>query len=138
MKLVIVNRWNGNVMIEGEFDDIKSLINAFPDANLSGANLSYVDLSGANLRRANLSGADLSGADLSGANLSGANLSGADLDYSAIPLRCSSTTMILCNKLKAQMLYHSLCLVGDSVVIPQEMKDFVNANFHRVGELPKL
>jgi len=118
MKLVIVNRWNGNVMIEGEFDDIKSLINAFPDANLSGANLSYVDLSGANLRRA--------------------NLSGADLDYSAIPLRCSSTTMILCNKLKAQMLYHSLCLVGDSVVIPQEMKDFVNANFHRVGELPKL
>ena len=108
MKLTIVNRWNGSVILEGDFDSIKELISAFPDANLSGA------------------------------NLSGANLSGANLDYSTWPLRCSSTKAIVDDRLKAQLMYHALCLVGNSVTIPQEMKDFVNNNFHRIGELPKL
>ena len=187
-KLVIVNRWNGNVICEGEFADIKSLLIAFPDADLSGAdlndanlsganlrranlnyaNLSGANLSGANLRRANLSAADLndadlsgadlndadlsganlndanlnyanlSGANLSGANLSGANLRRANLDYSAWPLQCTSTKAIVDDRIKAQLLYHSLCLVGDSFTIPEEIKDFVNKNFHRIGELPKL
>ena len=137
-KLVIVNRWNGNVICEGEFADIKSLLIAFPDADLSGADLNDANLSGANLRRANLNYANLSGANLSGANLSGANLRRANLDYSAWPLQCTSTKAIVDDRIKAQLLYHSLCLVGDSFTIPEEIKDFVNKNFHRIGELPKL
>ena len=73
-----------------------------------------------------------------GGSLRNADMRNADIDYSAWPLRCSSTKAILCDKLKAQLMYHALCLVGDSVAIPQEMKDFVNNNFHRIGELPKL
>ena len=137
-KLVIVNRWNGNVICEGEFADIKSLLIAFPDADLSGADLNDANLSGANLNDANLNYANLSGANLSGANLSGANLRRANLDYSAWPLQCTSTKAIVDDRIKAQLLYHSLCLVGDSFTIPEEIKDFVNKNFHRIGELPKL
>jgi hypothetical protein len=55
-------------------------------------------------------------------------------------LWCYSTGAILDDRLKAQLLYHALCLVGDSVTISEELKTFVNSNFHRVlsNELPKL
>ena len=89
MKIEIKNRFNGNIIIVGEYANIKDAIVKNPGADLSRADLSRADLSranlsgadlyGANLSRANLSGADLFGANLSGADLSGANLSRADL-----------------------------------------------------------
>jgi len=188
-EIVIVNRWNGAVIVKGEAESIKALLTTlWRDANLQDANLQDANLQDANLRDANLQGAHLQGANLQGANLQdanlqgahlqganlrdanlqdanlqgahlqdanlrdanlrdanlqgahlqGANLQGANLDYSAWPLQCSSTKAILDDRLKAQLLYHALCLVGDSVVIPEEMKTFVNSNFHRIGECPKL
>jgi hypothetical protein len=89
MLLTIVNRWNDNVIVSGEFDDIKSLLNAFPEADLRYANLqnadlreadlTYADLNGADLTDTNLTYADLNGADLTGVKLTRANLNGADL-----------------------------------------------------------
>jgi hypothetical protein len=86
MKIEIKNRWNGAIIIAGEYENVReSVLKAkkngadLRSANLSGADLSGADLSGANLRSADLSGANLYGADLSGANLYGADLSGADL-----------------------------------------------------------
>ena len=123
-EIVIVNRWNGAVIVKGEAESIKALLTTlWRDANLQDANLQDANLQDANLK---------------GAHLQGANLQGANLDYSAWPLQCSSTKAILDDRLKAQLLYHALCLVGDSVVIPEEMKTFVNSNFHRIGECPKL
>jgi len=78
-KLSIVNRWSGEVIIEGEHDDIKSLLEDNCGANLYGADLSGADLSGANLCRADLREANLCRADLREANLCRANLSGANL-----------------------------------------------------------
>ena len=83
-KLSIVNRWSGKVIIEGKYDDLKSLLKAnhgadLCGADLRGANLRGADLYGADLRGANLRGADLRGANLCGANLRGANLCGANL-----------------------------------------------------------
>ena len=91
----IINRWNGNVIVEGEMNLRELVLHTVQreadlsganlyganlrGANLSGANLREADLRGANLRGANLSGANLREADLSGANLYGANLRGADL-----------------------------------------------------------
>ena len=75
MKIQIKNRFTGNIIIEGEEENLKVFIAKNSGANLSGANLYRAYLSGANLSGANLSRANLSGADLSGANLSGANLS---------------------------------------------------------------
>ena len=78
----IKNRWDGNVICEGE-ESIKKLAEKnkanLSGADLSGADLSWADLSRANLSRANLSRANLSRADLSRAYLSGANLSRANL-----------------------------------------------------------
>ena len=84
MKLSIVNRWTGQVIVEGEYDDIKSLLEAHRGSNLRGANLCGANLCGANLCEADLCGADLRGAnlceaDLCGADLRGANLCGANL-----------------------------------------------------------
>jgi hypothetical protein len=76
MHVEIKNRWNGNIIIAGEYTDIRA---AVLKAKANGANLSGANLSGANLYGANLSGANLSGANLSDANLSGANLYGANL-----------------------------------------------------------
>ena len=100
---------------------------------MRGANMRNADMRNADMRGANMRNADMQDADMRNADMRN-----ADIDYSAWPLRCSSTKAILCDKLKAQLMYHALCLVGDSVAIPQEMKDFVNNNFHRIGELPKL
>ena len=143
-EIVIVNRWNGAVIVKGEAESIKALLTTLwrdanlQDANLQDANLQDANLRDANLQDANLQDANLQDANLKGAHLQGANLQGANLDYSAWPLQCSSTKAILDDRLKAQLLYHALCLVGDSVVIPEEMKTFVNSNFHRIGECPKL
>jgi uncharacterized protein YjbI with pentapeptide repeats len=79
VKIEIKSRFDGHVILSGEYESVKDCLRKNSGANLSGANLSGANLWGANLWGANLSGANLSGADLSGANLSGANLSGADL-----------------------------------------------------------
>jgi hypothetical protein len=89
MLIEIKNRFNGKVILSGEYESLKDCLVKNSGAYLSGADLSGADLSranlsganlyGADLSRANLSGANLYGADLSGANLSGANLYGADL-----------------------------------------------------------
>ena len=52
----IKNRFNGNMIIKGDYDSIKDALQQNSVADLSGA-----DLSGADLRGADLSGADLSG-----------------------------------------------------------------------------
>jgi hypothetical protein len=120
------------------------------NAELNGAKLNYAELNGAKLNNAELNNAKLNGAKLNYAKLNGAKLNyaklnnaklnGADIDCSAWPLWCGSTQAIVDDRIKAQLLYHALCLVGDSVAIPQEIKGFVNSNFHRVksGELEKL
>ena len=79
MKLAIINRWTGKAIVEGEFDDIKSLLVANSGADLRGADLCDADLRGADLCGANLRDADLCDANLRGADLRGADLRGADL-----------------------------------------------------------
>jgi hypothetical protein len=79
VKIVIVNRWTGKVIVEGEYDDIKSLLRANNDANLCNADLRNADLCGADLRNANLCNADLCGADLRNADLCNADLCNANL-----------------------------------------------------------
>jgi hypothetical protein len=74
MNVEIKNRFTGEIIIVGEYENVCDAVLKNKDKNLYGANLSGADLS-----RADLSGADLSRADLSGANLSGANLPRADL-----------------------------------------------------------
>ena len=73
----ILNRFNDNVIHEGEFETMKELL---LDAISQGANLRDANLWGANLDGANLDGANLWGANLRDANLWGANLDGANLD----------------------------------------------------------
>ena len=75
----IRNRFNGNVIIEGDYKSTKDALEKNTGADLSEANLSGANLSGANLSEADLYGANLYRADLSRANLSGANLYRADL-----------------------------------------------------------
>jgi len=79
MLIEIKNRFNGKVILSGEYESLKDCLVKNSGAYLSGANLSRADLFGADLSRADLFGADLSGSDLSGSDLSGANLSGAYL-----------------------------------------------------------
>src|SRR3990167_7630276 len=73
-KIVVKNRFDQKVLIEGEYENLRDALQRNQEANLRGANLW-----GANLRGANLQGADLREADLWEANLWGANLQGADL-----------------------------------------------------------
>jgi len=79
----IKNRWNGNVILEGE-EPLKSLVEKnkkdLRDADLRGADLRGADLRGADLRGADLEGAYLRGAYLEGADLRGAELRGAYLE----------------------------------------------------------
>ena len=102
MLIEIKNRINGNIIISGEYDNIKDALEknrgvnlSYADlrgANLSGVDLSGVNLSGADLIYANLSGADLRGADFSGAGSSHANLRYADLrgaNLSGVNLSCA-------------------------------------------------
>jgi hypothetical protein len=83
-KIEIKNRFNGEVLLCGEYESIKDCLEKntgtnLSGANLAGANLAWTNLSGANLSWTNLSGANLSWANLSWTNLSGANLCGEKL-----------------------------------------------------------
>jgi len=79
MKIEIKNRWNGNIIIAGEYESIKDALQKNRKANLCGANLSGANLSEANFCDADLSDADLSGADFYGADFYGADFCGANL-----------------------------------------------------------
>jgi hypothetical protein len=74
MKVEIKNRYNGSVIICGEYSSVKDALEKNRGAYLGGA-----DLGGAYLGGADLGGAYLRGADLRGAYLRGADLRGADL-----------------------------------------------------------
>jgi len=95
VKVEIKNRFDGSVILCGEYESVKDCLEKnrganLWGANLEGANLRVANLEGANLRvanlwvanleGANLRGANLEGADLEGANLRGADLEGADLE----------------------------------------------------------
>ena len=62
MKIEIKNRWNGNIIIAGEYESVKDALQKNRGANLRGANLRGADLIGADLIGADLRGADLRGA----------------------------------------------------------------------------
>ena len=84
MKVEIKNRWNGEIILSGEYENIKECLERNRAAYLGDADLEGADLEGANLRGADLRGAYLGdaylrGADLRGADLEGANLRGAYL-----------------------------------------------------------
>jgi len=79
MLIEIKNRFNGKVILSGEYESLKDCLVKNSGADLSGADLSGADLFGADLFGADLSGADLSRADLSRADLSRADLSRANL-----------------------------------------------------------
>jgi len=106
------------------------------EADLQGANLRWADLQGADLQGANLQGADLRWANLQGANLQGANLQGADLDFSCLPLWCGGLNFKVDNKLKKQILYHTINLIGKEKFTKKQI-EFAN-KFHRIPEVPKL
>jgi hypothetical protein len=100
------------------------------DANLTDANLTRADLTDANLTDANLTRADLTDANLTCADLTDADLTCADLDYCAWPLRCSSLNVKVCNKIAAQLLFHSFAV---SALIPTaEQVEFMRRSFHRL------
>jgi hypothetical protein len=79
MNIEIKNRFNGNIILAGEYMSIQDCLQKNRGADLSGADLSSANLSSANLSSANLYEADLHVADLTGANLYEADLYGADL-----------------------------------------------------------
>jgi hypothetical protein len=94
-------------------------------ANLYKANLQEADLQGANLQEADLREANLQGADLRGADLRRANL-----DFSCWPLWCGSLDVKLDERIKAQLLYHTISVVG---VDGFNDKQIARANmFHQV------
>jgi hypothetical protein len=144
----ILNRWNGNVIAEGDMSlrelvlhIVKLASNGgmranLTRANLAGANLTRADLTGANLTRADLTGANLAGAnltraDLAGADLAGADLAGANLDYCCWPLRCSSLRVKTCDRLSAQLLFHAFAVARINPT--NEQINFIR-NFHRFDE----
>ena len=69
MNIEIKNRFNGNIIIVGEYDNIKDALLKNKGADLRGADLRGADLYGANLRSADLRSADLRGANLRGVDL---------------------------------------------------------------------
>lgn len=98
------------------------------------AHLSCNDLRGADLRNADLRCADLSGADLRGANI----------DYSCLPLQCSSLSVHFDDRQLKQIAYHLVKAGLRSKNASKETKaelakliDFANG-FHRVEECGKI
>jgi hypothetical protein len=90
MRVVIKNRFTGNILVDGEYESLRHACEAnkanLVDANLYGANLQGANLQGANLQGANLYCANLVDANLQGANLQGANLRGEILNDTPIML----------------------------------------------------
>ena len=86
---------------------------------------------------ADLRGANLSGSDLAGADLSGANLRGANLDFSAWSLKCGSLNVKTDERLRVQLMFHTLSLIkhadnatDEERAIFESIKGYAN-KFHR-------
>ena len=73
-KIVVKNRFDQKVLIEGEYENLRDALQRNQEANLREANLWGANLRGADLQGANLQGADLRGADLWEADLRGAKI----------------------------------------------------------------
>ena len=138
----ILNRWNGNVIIEGEMNLTELVIHAvktgasLDDASLNRASLNGASLDGASLNDASLDGASLNraslnDASLNGASLDGAFLDGANIDYTGWPLRCSSLTTNVCDKIAAQLLFHAFAVAR---INPTDEQITFIRNFHRFDE----
>ena len=82
-----IKRWDNNeIIVCGEYENIRDCLEknknkSFYRADLSFANLRSADLNSANLRSADLNSADLNSADLNSADLRFANLNSADLRF---------------------------------------------------------
>ena len=113
----ILNRWNGNVIIEGEMNLTELVIHAVK--------------TGASLDDASLNRASLNGASLDGTSLDGAFLDGANIDYTGWPLRCSSLTTNVCDKIAAQLLFHAFAVAR---INPTDEQITFIRNFHRFDE----
>ena len=145
MLIEIKNRINGNIIISGEYDNIKDALEKNRGVNLSYADLSGANLHDANLRYANLRYANLSYANLSDANLRYADLSYANLDMSCLPLQCGSLTIKTEEKQRIQIAFHLLSLIKHGDPTDEEktfynsMLEYVN-RFHRtdVKKLKKI
>ena len=114
-KLSIVNRWSGKVIIEGKYDDLKSLLKANHGA----------DLCGANLRGANLRGADLYGANLRGADLYGAIIKeGITLKRNPLtvgPVGSRSDTLFMFSTNEDGTYYKTGCFLGSEAEFIAEL-----------------
>jgi len=96
MKVTILNRWTGKVILECEAGSLKLAIEAaassgasldgasLRNASLDGASLDGASLRNASLRNASLDGASLRNASLDGASLDGASLRNASLDGASL------------------------------------------------------
>ena len=85
MRIEIKNRFNGKIIIRGEYKSIKHCLEEnraayFEDADLRDADLGVAYLGGAYFRGADLVGTDLRGADLRDADLRDTDLKGADFE----------------------------------------------------------
>ena len=69
MKITLRHKTTNNVILEGDADSIKELLEKNRGANLEDANLEDANLGGANLVGANLVGASLEDANLVGAKI---------------------------------------------------------------------
>ena len=109
----ILNRWNGNVIAEGEMNLRELVLHVIETARNEG-------------RRA-----DLAHANLAHADLTRSDLTDADLDYCCWPLRCSSLRVKTCDRLSAQLLFHAFAVAR---INPNpEQIEFIR-NFHRFDE----
>ena len=79
MKIEIRNRYDNEIILCGEYKNIKDCLEKNRGAYLGGADLGGADLRGAYLGGADLRGAYLGGTDLRGANLGVTDLGSADL-----------------------------------------------------------
>lgn len=109
---------------------------SFCGACLRKTDMRYAKLTGASFSYANLSYSDLRHANITNARFHFTILEGANIDFSSWPLWCGSINAILCDKLKAQILYHTISVVGTEFFTEDQIK-FAN-KFHRIPEVPKL
>ena len=133
----ILNRWNGNVIVEGEMNLRELVLHAVNTgvslnyASLDRASLDDASLDGASLDYASLNYASLDYASLNRASLDGASLNGASLDYSAWPLWCGSLTARVDNRIAAQLLFHAFAVAR---INPTEEQLTFIRNFYRFDE----
>ena len=73
MKIEIKNRWNAEIIVAGDYANIKDCLEKNRGSDLEDAALSKTDLTRAYLRGVDLRGAYLEEADLREANLRGAD-----------------------------------------------------------------